>query len=85
MLDVHPDEFARQLTLMDHHLLYLIPSSELQMGNYAKEDKSPHLHKVMTRFNLIVRWIGSLICANASEKERRYSIHLLLLFVTQFL
>lgn len=71
LLDFDPIELARQLTLIDHRLLSLVPLIELQNGNYLKEEESPFLQACTKRFNTVVAWIGTLVTTNPAVKERR--------------
>jgi len=70
VLDFHPTELARQMTLIDHRILALVPLSELHNGNYLREADSPYLSDCSKRFNIITQWIGTLITTNPNVKER---------------
>jgi len=71
VMDFHPTELARQLAIIDHRLISMVPLSELNNGAYLKEEDSPFLTIVSKRFNVMVQWIGTLITTNPSIKDRR--------------
>jgi hypothetical protein len=47
---------------MDQHSLYLVPLSELQLGCYAKEEKSPFLHRALARYCLLALFVCLVCC-----------------------
>eukprot|EP01127_Copromyxa_protea_P009580 TRINITY_DN2275_c0_g1_i1.p1 TRINITY_DN2275_c0_g1~~TRINITY_DN2275_c0_g1_i1.p1 ORF type:complete len:761 (+),score=121.95 TRINITY_DN2275_c0_g1_i1:61-2343(+) len=71
VMDIHPREIARQMTLIDHHLFAQVPITEFQMGAYSKPPLSPLLASWSARFNQVTEWIGTTITTNSNLKERR--------------
>eukprot|EP01126_Amoeba_proteus_P065749 TRINITY_DN9400_c0_g1_i7.p1 TRINITY_DN9400_c0_g1~~TRINITY_DN9400_c0_g1_i7.p1 ORF type:complete len:458 (+),score=69.17 TRINITY_DN9400_c0_g1_i7:447-1820(+) len=85
ILHVHPTETARQMTLIDHRLLAMIPLEELLMGKFSKPSLSPHLAACSERFNVVTEWIGTLITTNGNIKERRQVISYFIIVAVKLL
>jgi len=71
ILNFHPTEIARQLTLIDHRLFTEILPSELLNRNFMTEETSPSLKKLSERFNQVTCWIGTEIVMEPNIKQRR--------------
>jgi len=70
ILDYHPLEVARQMTLIDHHLFVNIPPTELLHKSFEKPETSPNIHKIFDRFNKVTAWIATEITMEANLKQR---------------
>jgi len=72
-LDVHPQEFARQITLMQYGMYRKIPPKEFLSLSWNKDDKetrSPHLLTMIREFNRISWWIVNCIVQENELKNR---------------
>jgi len=70
IIDFHPLEVARQMTLIDHRLFANIPNTELINKAFEKQDNSPNLQKIFMRFNQVTAWIATEITMEANLKQR---------------
>ena len=64
VLSYHPEEIARQLTLIDFQLFASIKPFECLNQNWMKaahDDLSPNVMKMIRRFNEVSGWIASEI------------------------
>eukprot|EP01125_Pyxidicula_operculata_P021674 TRINITY_DN849_c2_g1_i2.p1 TRINITY_DN849_c2_g1~~TRINITY_DN849_c2_g1_i2.p1 ORF type:complete len:807 (+),score=235.11 TRINITY_DN849_c2_g1_i2:2091-4511(+) len=71
ILDFHPTEIARQLTLIDHKLFSAVPPHEFLLKNFMDPAKSPKLAAMSERFNTITAWIGTEITSEPKLKLRQ--------------
>ena len=72
VLDVHAQELARQLTLLEQELFRRIRPWELQNLAFAKKDKAraPHVAAVTARFNAVSRWVTATLVAPRALARR---------------
>ena len=70
VLDFHPIELARQITLKDQSIFREISLEELFEENYQDEIKSPNLHKFQSEFNRITSWVCTEIVMVPVLKKR---------------
>lgn len=73
ILDLHPEELARQVTLLDHSLLKAIkPGEFLGLGwmKADKEQRSPHILAMISNFNRVSHWAASEILGQPDLKLR---------------
>jgi len=71
--DVKPIEVARQLTLMDYNLCRVIEPKEFLGLAWSKKDKekrSPNLLRMITRFNLVSKWVAGTIVKETNLRNR---------------
>ena len=69
----HPEEVARQLTLLEFYLFSAIQPHEFLNQNWSRKDAatlSPHILAVSQRFNRTVQWVTASILAKRSVKSR---------------
>jgi len=76
ILDVHPIELARQMTLIDFKLFKAIKLSEYVLKDPSK---SQNIRNFSERFNSMNRWISTLICVPETPELRaliiEYFVH----------
>lgn len=73
LFDVHSEEFARQLTLIEYGLYKNIKPWECINQAWMKPDKdskAPNIIKMINRFNDVSRWVASEICKTVDLKDR---------------
>jgi son of sevenless-like protein len=73
ILDIHPEEVARQLTIMEHNLFKKIKPWEFlnqRWSKYDKLEKAPGIMAITKRFNMVSKWVASLIVLAKDKKER---------------
>lgn len=73
LLTIHPQEFARQLTLIEADLFRAIKPWELlnlAWSRKDKEQKAPNVLAMIARSNVITPWISSQIVSSRSMKVR---------------
>jgi len=73
LLDIHPRELARQLTLMERALLVAIPPSECLRQQWTGQDRhknAPNITRFIDHFNHINQIISSTIVQVADKKRR---------------
>eukprot|EP01129_Flabellula_baltica_P001836 TRINITY_DN11742_c0_g1_i1.p1 TRINITY_DN11742_c0_g1~~TRINITY_DN11742_c0_g1_i1.p1 ORF type:complete len:758 (-),score=156.26 TRINITY_DN11742_c0_g1_i1:9-2282(-) len=70
VLDFHPIEIARQITLIDQSYLMKIPLVELMNKNFEEKAKSPFIKEVHKWFNFLSRWAASEIVSETNLKKR---------------
>jgi len=73
IVDIHPLEIARQMTLMDYKLCREIESKECLGCAWTKHDKetrSPNLLAMIKRFNLVSKWVSAIIVKEPVLKKR---------------
>jgi hypothetical protein len=63
ILTYHPEELARQLTLIDYNLFIAIKPSECLNQNWMhktlKEELAPNILAMIRRFNDVSTWVAS--------------------------
>lgn len=72
-LDIHTEEIARQLTLIDFVLLRRITPLELVNQRWTRSAKTKNAKNVLAlieRFNHVSQWIATEICTEESQKLR---------------
>lgn len=73
-LQIQPDTFARQLTLMESKLFQRIEIHELHFwmkGEKERRDQAaPHLKRAIENTNRISSWVATEIVTTANEKQR---------------
>jgi len=71
---VDPEEMARQLTLLDECHFRNIPPWEFLNQSWVKretrEEKAPHICKMIKRFNQVSQWIRGEIVTELNQKRR---------------
>lgn len=76
VLDIHPEEMARQMTLIDQETFRQIEYIELLNKNFEKEAKARSIFAIQRRFNLVSGWIATQIVSQSSAKSRaKYISH----------
>lgn len=73
ILDLHPEEMARQITLIDQGLLKAIkPGEFLGLGwmKADKEQRSPHILAMISNFNRVSHWAASEVLSQTDVKLR---------------
>lgn len=77
ILDIHPEEIARQLTIMDSSLFKKIKLKEFLNLGWTKEDKkirSPGILTMINSFNHISNWVSTEIIRFKDMKQRALAI-----------
>ncbi|KAH3767711.1 protein son of sevenless [Pelomyxa schiedti] len=80
-IDVHPVEFARQLTLREFDVFNRIKPTECFGLAWTKKEaatNSPHILQMTQEFNKIGTWVVSAILKHPKEKDRQKVIKRLL-------
>jgi hypothetical protein len=73
LLDLHPLEVARQLTLIEHNLYRTITPCECLRQRWTSKDKAtlaPNIIALIDRFNKVSRWCCSEIVREKDLKSR---------------
>ena len=73
LIELHPEEVARQLTLLEFDLYRAIRPWEclgLAWSKKDKETKAPNILKMIQRFNQVSQWIATEIVSTDSLKQR---------------
>ena len=71
VLDFHPTEVARQMTLMDSAMLKAIEVQEwMGLGWTKKDGRSPNLVAFIERFNLVSAWVATVVLTGTSVDQR---------------
>jgi hypothetical protein len=73
VMDVHPEELARQLTLIEWDIWVEIQPWECLDLGWMKKDKekrAPHVLAMIERFNYVSGWVATSICSQESVKKR---------------
>jgi len=70
--EMHPEEIARQITLIEHDLFKGIQSREMMKQRWLKEKKNqtPNIHNMINRFNQVSLWVASEIVQVEDLKTR---------------
>eukprot|EP01119_Soliformovum_irregulare_P014145 TRINITY_DN3847_c0_g1_i2.p1 TRINITY_DN3847_c0_g1~~TRINITY_DN3847_c0_g1_i2.p1 ORF type:complete len:691 (-),score=233.60 TRINITY_DN3847_c0_g1_i2:34-2106(-) len=73
MMAFHPEEIARQMTLIEHELYMKIPARELLGQRWTGKDKqeyAPQILAFIQRFNKVSSWVTSTLVHVESTKSR---------------
>jgi hypothetical protein len=73
LMDIHPEEIARQLTLIEWNIWEKIQPWECLGLAWMKKDKarrSPHVLALIERFNYVSGWVATSICSQEQVKKR---------------
>lgn len=73
LLDFHPEELARQLTLIESNLYRAIKPWELLNQSWAKKDKdkrAPRVISMINRFNQVSHWVATVVVQADPLKHR---------------
>lgn len=73
MLDIHPEEFARQMSLVEHALFKAIPYKEL-LTNAKAGKNNPNVANMISYTNHLVNWIGTQILRQEDIKARAVTL-----------
>jgi len=66
-LDFHPEELARQISLLDQKLFMMILDTEFLRKRFTK---APSLQQLVRRFNMITKWVSTEVATTPNIKER---------------
>jgi len=71
-MDIHPEEMARQITLVEHDLYKSIkPWELLEWNSKDKHLKSPHILNMINKFNHMNKWVQvEILKAGESVRQR---------------
>jgi len=73
LMDFHPEEIARQLTLIEYNLYKSIKPWEFFNQSWTKKDKeilSPNILNMIKRFNKVSGWVATEIVKTEKLKDR---------------
>ena len=73
ILDIHPLEIARQLTIIESNLYRNIRPQEclgLAWSKKNAQEKAPNILKMINRFNIVSNWVCSEIITKETHKQR---------------
>jgi len=73
LLDIDPEEIARQITVCDWMIYVKIRPSELMEQSWSKPKlkyRSPNVLAMIKRFNIVSNWVASTIVQVETVKER---------------
>lgn len=73
LMDIHPEELARQLTLIEYDLYKNIKPWECLNQSWAKKDKetrAPNILAMIQRFNQVSNWVATEVVKVESVKQR---------------
>jgi len=76
--DLHPEEIARQITLLEHELYRSIQSTEVikqRWNGKSKAELSPNIMKLITWFNQFSTWVAVEILSNVDLKMRAVTLN----------
>jgi len=75
--DLHPEEVARQLTLIEHELFKGIQPNECIKMKWTKDNKAlaPNIHKMINRFNQVSMWVGCEVVQVEDLKLRAVTLN----------
>jgi RasGEF domain/RasGEF N-terminal motif len=88
LIDIHPVELARQLTLHDFEVFKRIRPVELLNGAFSKSDKeerAPTVLKLIETFNHTSFWVASEVVSQRKAKERVRVVTYLILVMAELL
>jgi son of sevenless-like protein len=86
LLDIHPLEVARQLTLIEHNLYRTITPCECLRQRWTGKDKAtlaPNIIALIDRFNKVSRWCCSEIVREKDLKSRAVILNRFILIASQ--
>lgn len=86
LLDLHPLEVARQLTLIEHNLYRTITPCECLRQRWTSKDKAtlaPNIIALIDRFNKVSRWCCSEIVREKDLKSRAVILNRFILIASQ--
>lgn len=78
ILDIHPEELARQITLVDSQLYRKIKPGEFLHSGWTKADKelkSPGILAMINSFNVVSRWVSTQILMQPDLKQRAITLN----------
>jgi len=83
--DIHPEEIARQLTLIEHGLFAKIQPKECLKQRWVKGDKkaSPNIHQMIERFNQVSLWVSTEI-VQVEDLKMRAIVLSRFIFIAQY-
>eukprot|EP00698_Gefionella_okellyi_P024082 TRINITY_DN8408_c0_g1_i1.p1 TRINITY_DN8408_c0_g1~~TRINITY_DN8408_c0_g1_i1.p1 ORF type:complete len:626 (+),score=142.47 TRINITY_DN8408_c0_g1_i1:55-1932(+) len=73
LLDLHPQELARQLCILEFDLFSMIPHDELMCQRWTKpgsQFRAQHVHQAITHFNVVSRWVSDSVLSDSTPKGR---------------
>eukprot|EP01094_Clydonella_sp_ATCC50884_P016857 TRINITY_DN2846_c0_g1_i1.p1 TRINITY_DN2846_c0_g1~~TRINITY_DN2846_c0_g1_i1.p1 ORF type:complete len:1130 (-),score=536.32 TRINITY_DN2846_c0_g1_i1:96-3485(-) len=73
LMDIHPEELARQLTLIEYDLYKNIKPWECLNQSWAKKDKetrAPNILAMIQRFNQVSNWVATEVVKVEQVKQR---------------
>lgn len=73
LMDIAPEELARQLTLLEYELYKKIKSYEFLGQSFAKKDRetrAPNITAMISRFFMVSDWVATEIVKQDDFKER---------------
>lgn len=73
LTDIHPEEFARQMALVEHALFKAIPYKEL-LTNASAGKQNPNVSNMISYTNHLVNWIGTQIVKPDDIKLRAVAL-----------
>eukprot|EP00026_Physarum_polycephalum_P001826 Phypoly_transcript_01829.p1 GENE.Phypoly_transcript_01829~~Phypoly_transcript_01829.p1 ORF type:complete len:904 (+),score=160.18 Phypoly_transcript_01829:247-2958(+) len=76
LLDIHPEEIARQMTLMEYTLFKAIkPWEYLCWNTKMKQTKSANILSMINKFNVMSKWVQTeVLSGRESAKQRAITI-----------
>ncbi|XP_049849437.1 ras guanine nucleotide exchange factor A-like [Schistocerca gregaria] len=87
LLNIHPEELVRQITLLDSNYFRKINLHEFLNNGWMKPDKerrSPNILIMINSFNNISRWVSSEILRQTSLKQRALTINFFICMAQKF-
>jgi len=73
LIDVHPEEFARQMVLVEHALFKSIPYKEL-LTNAKAGKANPNVANMISYTNHLVNWMGTQIIKQEDLRQRALAL-----------
>jgi hypothetical protein len=73
LFDFHPEEIARQMTLVDFKMFSAIKPSELLNQAWCRpkyKHKAPNLLQIIDRVNSITKWVATAVLSQRTPKDR---------------
>lgn len=70
LLDLHPEEVARQMTLIEHNLLQKIQPREWLTNTWSQKQTTGNIGQVVDRFNFVSRWVSTEIVTADTVEHR---------------
>uniref|UniRef100_A0A6B2L6G7 Ras-GEF domain-containing protein n=1 Tax=Arcella intermedia TaxID=1963864 RepID=A0A6B2L6G7_9EUKA len=85
IVDIHPTEIARQLTLASMKIFSLINPRDLLYWNSKAEEKKLRIMDFINNFNYLCQWAISFILVGINEKQRGFFItHVIYVMIEAF-